>query len=316
MLGRSALPADEMSADEGISTNLTLNARYLAENATYKNPFSLLLTRRGHYSEVNCFIAAMVYGLIHRHRFIVDESTFEGMRWRDLYASDLPTAPRLVIDEIDPEWLLLKDGDHRFASVRRRTHRHHMRRLPVWNPLLGRFTSVFEASRRLAAEFCLPARPFAVPTIAGDYAAFHIRRGDKILGSLVDGKRTIPEGQDVPVSAYVALVRQKAPSLRTVWVMTDDYSTVEQLRSIAPDLEFLTECRPDQRGYEQTQFSAMPVDAKLAERRSLIAETEIAAKSTIFVGGFSSNVDRFIVLRHQDPKACFSVDREKKWYPA
>lgn len=296
---------------------LPLIDRYLAANAAYGHPFSLRLTQRGHYSEVNCLIAAMVYGLIHRRRFVVDQSQFEGLRWTDLYSSELPTALPSIVESIAPDWMLLKDGDRRFASVRRRTHRHHMRRLPVWNPTVGRLTSVFQASRLLAAEFCRPAQALPAPSyFLRPYAAFHIRRGDKVLGSLVDGKRTIPEGQDIPVTAYLELLSRKAPSINHVWVMTDDYGAVEQLRSAAPSIHFETTCDPSARGYEQTEFSARPVKVKLAERQALIAETEVAARSAVFIGGFSSNVDRFIMLRHHDPKACFSVDREKRWYPA
>jgi hypothetical protein len=299
-----------------VAENASFAERYRSLNSSFKNPIRLNLSQRGHYSEVNCLIAVMVYGLIHRRRVIVDDASFEGIKWGELYRSRLPIAPHSVVDNIDPAWDRLKDGDQRFSSIRRRVHRHSIRRLPVWAPKLGILSSVRRVSKILADEFCKPTISALPLPFDGPYAAFHIRRGDKILGSLVDGERTPPEGQDIPMTTYLTALRREAPGIRAVWVMTDDYRAVAELRALAPDVAFETMCDPEASGYEQTQFTALPVESKLMERRRLIAETEVAIKSSVFVGAFSSNVDRFIALRHPQPKACYSVDREKRWYPA
>lgn len=296
--------------------DLGFAARYRAVNQTFDNPFSLALSQRGHYSEVNCLLAGIVYGLMRRRRFIVDESNFEGLKWSDLYASVLPTAPVEVLQDIDPDWSMLVHTKPRFGSVRARVHRHFGRRLPVWNFKIGLAGGVFAVTRQMADAFCQPA--FRTPSmlLPGPYAAVHIRRGDKLLGTLVNGSWTRPEGENIPVEAYVEVLRQRAPSVKSVWVMTDDFAAIGELRKLAPDLTFDTLCPPTDTGYHQSIFSSRSAGEKLAERKRLIAETEIAIRSELFVGCFLSNVDRFIVLRHHDPKACYSLDRQQKWTPA
>jgi hypothetical protein len=297
--------------------SIDFQSRYLALNASYGDPFSLALSQRGHYSEVNCLLAAMAYGLMKQRRLIVDETNFEGLRWQDLHASTLPGAPAEVIAAIDPEWAMLDHDTFRFGSIRRRVARRHRRRYPLWIAPLGLVCGLFPIMRMLADAFCQP-NPAAPPPAIGlppAFATFHIRRGDKIRGSLVDGKRLIPEGENTAIARYLALLREKAPALHAVQVMTDDYGAVEELRALAPDLQVESLCPPAARGYEQTEFSASSVAQKLSQRRQLIAETELAIRSSLFIGGLQSNVGRFIVLRHQNHRACISIDKQRSWYP-
>lgn len=287
--------------------------RYLAANERFGRPFSLNLSKRGHYSEVNYVIAAMLYGLTRRRRLIVSDDNFDGMRWQNFYTSKLPDAPAQTI--IKPEWSALDENAKNFWAMGRRAERWHRRKLPIWNHRLGLFDSAFDVARKLADAFCQPQQLIADPALKEPYAAIHIRRGDKIAGMLVNGKRTVPEAEDSPPEAFVALLRQHAPDVRLVWVMTDDFSVVNELRRLAPEFAFETMSTPADNGYDQADFCALPVEQKIAERTRLITETEVAIRSSVFIGSLKSNVGRFITLRHQNPSACFGIDGVKHWHP-
>jgi hypothetical protein len=288
--------------------------RYLAVNEGFGRPFSLALTRRGHYSEVNCLLAAMIYGLAHRRRLIVNESDFEGLRWSELYNSTLPTAPPSVCNSIEPAWRDIKVDDYVFHKLRDRPKRRQHWHIPVWNRRLG-VHGVFAMARRLAEAFCQFADAAALPAMPDRYIAIHIRRGDKIIPGFHRGQILPPEGVDKPAAAYVAAMRAKAPDIRHVWVMTDDYAAVEQLRCAAPDYIVETMCLHSESGYMQDGFSAQSAIEKLAQRKRLITETEVAIRSSVFIGPYLSNVSRFIALRHRDPSSCFSIDPQRRWFP-
>ena len=291
-------------------------SRYRAVNATFRRPLHFKLTDRGHYSEVNCLIASMVYGLMTSRRLIVTDSDFEGLRWEELYRSKLPDAPDVDIQSVEPDWRELSDHTERFWSLRRRVGRRHSRHIPVWNRRLGIFGDVLTVSRLLADAFCQPTIERGLGTSGEPYASFHIRRGDKVRGRVVEGMTHRPESEVIPVERYLEMLQRTAPGVRIVYVLTDDYSAVDELQASAPTLQFHTISNASHRGYDQRTFSAFPVDAKRTERLELIAETEIAMRSVVFIGMFGSNVSRFIALRHLTPDRCFSVDSTRRWEPA
>jgi hypothetical protein len=47
----------------------------------------------------------------------------------------------------------------------------------------------------------------------------------------------------------------------------------------------------------------------------MVAEVEIACRSQLFVGGYQSNVSRYVALTHRCPRRCFSVNNQKRWHP-
>jgi hypothetical protein len=61
------------------------------------------------------------------------------------------------------------------------------------------------------------------------YAAFHVRRGDKIKG-YNSARGLMVEGEDARLSAYIALLDRKAPEIKSIFLMTDDYRAADELR--------------------------------------------------------------------------------------
>jgi len=275
------------------------NSRYLAENSSYGKPFRYELTSRGFLSEVNNLLNASLYGIVKRRRLIVDQSKFGGLNWQALFGRDLPLAEGGSDLEIHAK----------FLSIRRWTALRDFARLPIRCKPLGMDGSLFDAKRAMAVALTLdiPSAPPISP-----YAAIHVRRGDKVEGYMV-GKELRREGEATGLETYLSLIRAKMPEIRSIFVMTDDYRMVDALRQIAPELAIETLCPPDFVGYRQPDFSSLPVEVRTNYVRGLLAEIAVAARSTIFVGGYLSNVARYVALVHRDPAMCFSIDRQKKW---
>ncbi len=292
-----------------------LLSRYLALNESYGAPFVFSLTKRGFYSEANNLLNAAMYGLQKKRRLIVDESQSDIADWSQFFASRLPTTSHLSTAGISKDWMLTSAGHPNFVRIRRFAERRHRLHVPVYIPDLGVFGRVLQVKRLLAAVFTQPYREGQRPTgLAPEYAAFHVRRGDKTNGYRV-GHKLIIEGDTVSPQAYLAMLTQKAPSIKSIFVMTDDFGVVGELSEFARGYDVVSLCQPHQRGYSQNQFSTQSAVEKANDLNGLIAETQIAAASSIFIGGYKSNVARFIPLWHPDPRRCFSVDGARHWTP-
>ncbi len=280
-----------------------LERRYLTVNAHNGRPFALKLTQRGFYSEVNNLLNVMLYGLIKGRRLVVDESEFDGESWSSFFLSKLPTGP---LEGVPPDWVLCGSASSKFWKIRGDIARRHRQNTPVILPSLHIAGGIRRAKRDLANMIFVPRT--SPPPRPQPYAAVHVRRGDKIA-------HPAPEGEDISLEKYLSMICQKAPNIREVFVMTDDYTSVEEFRALAPDYTFDTLCDPQEKGYDQATFSAKTPAEKAASLDRLIYETQIAIRSDLFLGGFKSNVGRFITLIHDDPRRCFSMDSQTDWLP-
>jgi hypothetical protein len=146
-----------------------------------------------------------------------------------------------------------------------------------------------QAVEKRLSELSLPA--------AG-YATVHIRRGDKIK-----------ESPMCPIEDYLAKVRAVNPTVRHVFVMTDDFSVVESIRETHKEWVVYTLCQPSSRGHLQRDFNRKTRETRRVETIQLLAEIEIATRSLFYVGTCSSNIARLIgVYKNHD--FVYGVDGE------
>ena len=75
-------------------------------------------------------------------------------------------------------------------------------------------------------------------TLPERYISIHIRRGDK------DTERDL-----LPVSSYMKEANQRT-EIRNAFILTDDYSVIEELNSQYPQWSFYTLTKPTERGYQ------------------------------------------------------------------
>jgi hypothetical protein len=316
--------------------------RYLEINDRSDNPFIFTLTNRGFFSEVNNLLNAIAFGLIIRRRLSVVQERSKGIKWSDFFDADLPRQKRRGGVPIDPEWVITGVFSRHFETIRGEITKLWERRDRLDIPSLGlRDVDIFQLRRMLAYAFCgqrqrrifgrsiRPARTFAGPVAeqwralglqTREFAAIHVRRGDKIEGEdYIDasGKKVHgnPEGEMTPLSTYVDLIRQRAREVSTIFVMTDDYRAVEELRDLVPLLQVRTLCSKNASGYRNNQFYQMARAQRIQSVESLLAEVRIASQSALFLGPYKSNLSRFVTNIHWDPTRCVSVDAQREWTP-
>ena len=311
--------------------------RYRAINDSFGNPFIFALTNRGFFSEVNNLLNAIAFGLITRRRLLVDQTTFQDMAWSDFFAADLPGLSPLL--SIDPEWVITGVKSKHFTTIRNEIFEMWQRGERFNIPSLGlKEIDIFSLRKRIAQLFCvrrtgrdLGGSTFQKPSFYGteaeqwrkldlrpqEYAAIQIRRGDKIEG---EGRRDafgrlIIEGETTPVSTYVDLIREYAPAVNTVFVLTDDYEAMDELRSLVPKLRLLTLCPEESAGYRHREFLQCPLEDRTKAIELLLTQVQVASQSALFVGPFKSNLSRFVANIHCNPARCISVDEWRQWTP-
>jgi hypothetical protein len=316
--------------------------RYLEINDRSDDPFIFTLTNRGFFSEVNNLLNAIAFGLITKRRLSVVQQRSKGIEWNNFFDADLPRQKRRCGAPVDPEWVITGVFSRHFHTIRDEMSKLWDRRDRLDIPSLGlRDVDIFQLRRILAYAFCgqrqprifgrslRPARTFAGPLAeqwgalglqTREFAAIHVRRGDKIEGEdYIDasGQRVHgnPEGEMTPLSTYLDLIRQRAREVSTIFVMTDDYGAVEELRDLVPPQQVRTLCSKNASGYRNNQFYRMSRAKRIQSVEGLLAEVRIASQSALFLGPYKSNLSRFVTNIHRDPTRCVSVDAQLEWTP-
>lgn len=116
------------------------------------------------------------------------------------------------------------------------------------------------------------------------YAAIHIRRGDKhtevphtSLKAYIDKLDKIEEAESWPI-----------------FLASDDDAVVEEARVSYPDREFYHLHSPGQSGFSIKEFSALSNEVKYSQLITFLAEIELMRKSAVFIGTFTSNIGMFM----------------------
>jgi hypothetical protein len=311
--------------------------RYRAINANFDNPFVFTLTERGLFSEVNNLLNAIAFGLITRRRLLVDQTMFQGMSWSDFFDADLPGLASPL--PIDPEWIITGVQSRHFRTIRNKvfeTWRRGKRFHPASYGLKP--FDIFTLRRRLAQIFCVrrigpdfdcsishtpdfyrteTAQWHKLNLQPRKFGAIHIRRGDKIEGEgyVNASGQLVIEGESTPISTYLDLVRKWTPSINALFVVTDDYAAMGELRSLAPKLRFVTLCPEESAGYRNREFLKRSLEDRTKGLDRLLTEVQVASQSAFFVGPFKSNLSRFVANVHWNPERCISVDKWRQWTP-
>lgn len=319
-------PSRTAQANRASTGELALSA-YFELNESFGDPFVYALTRRGFFSEVNNLLGAIAFGLRNRRRLIVEQSGFGDHHWEDFFDCTLPAAT----DEAgtDPDWLIRGVASPHFRTIRQENKR-------VWQdgertdigPLGIEGVDFFTLRRLLAGVFCRPipgedhhipdapvVRFGSIELLQGDFATLQIRRGDKLDKRINQFGELAPEGDDVPVVRFLEAVGERSPDIGTIMVMTDDYTVIEEIEAHGTSYRIATLCTPDQRGHRTAEFKRLNLEERQRRLKDLLIEAEIAARSALFVGGYRSNVARYIANVHRNPAACMSVDSSRRWHP-
>ncbi|MEM8484868.1 MAG: O-fucosyltransferase family protein [Bacteroidota bacterium] len=268
------------------------------------------LTQRGFFSEINNMINAAIYCMDTDTGFVLDTEAFlykAEKGWEDYFVRFWETPDR--------------SGSQRTFEL------HYRSDLKLWNriraypyetvhiPDRGLYNAqVFENKRRITARLYqfqpavrnhIEAQIEEMKLPAG-YAACHIRRGDK-----VGERKGQPESERIEAADYVDCLLQENPEMPALFVCSDSYASIEEIQQYIEarglDIAVFTTCAPTAIGHS-TELLKEKFDNPYDSVLQLLLDVEICARAQHFAGTYSSNMSRFIALRHADASRCFSLD--------
>lgn len=132
-------------------------------------------------------------------------------------------------------------------------------------------------------------------SLPSKYVSIHVRRGDKIV-----------ESSYYPLNQYF---EKLDGNIKDLFVATDDYSVVEDIKSKYTDWNVWTLCSSSERGYSQSSADKENAIEKDRNMITLFATMEILNKSERFVGTYSSNIGMFQGMRK--PSICQGIDFDR-----
>jgi hypothetical protein len=131
--------------------------------------------------------------------------------------------------------------------------------------------------------------------LPADYISIHVRAGDKST-----------ETKTFDFSEYM-VPAERFSNKKAAFILTDDFTVIEQLRVQFPAWHFQTLCQISERGYFHGDFSKLDPAHKYLQHLKLFASVDICAKSSRFIGTYSSNPGMYMGMRI-GPERCFCLD--------
>ena len=285
------------------------------------------ITGRGFFSEFNILAFAYAYCLVRGREMAIDVSKTAGP-WRRLFPHLPPGAgARRAVggDEISlesklPDW----SWNPQWTAMRQEVRDGCLHGTRVSVPDLGfegpyRELAVLAARTLFQPNRDLVQRAAAAKLALGlggvPFAAIQLRRGDKVEGYDNGKGQFVVETQVADFAAYAECLDKIAPGMREVFVITDDYTAVEEARAGYPHFRFHTLCEPHERGYFHIAQQGATAEVKLANLEKLLITVIIAQGSEAFVGTYWSNLSIGVYLVHPHQDRCAAMDLAKPWPP-
>ncbi len=131
-----------------------------------------------------------------------------------------------------------------------------------------------------------------------NYAVFHIRRGDKVA-------QATKEDRVYEVDEYIQKLERLAPTIRTIFLMTDDYKVFLELQQKFPKFNYYTLSNPLSKGHDQDTFNNSSNEKKRQHGIDLLTELEIARNCELFIGSKGSNI--FRLVEYFKIKGCYDL---------
>ncbi len=133
------------------------------------------------------------------------------------------------------------------------------------------------------------------------YIGMHIRQGDKILENVIYSWKDYFD-----VLHSISPVKENSLD---IFMLTDDYTIIEEIRYEYPNFRIFTFCDENDRGYINSAFQEQTPEFKQLKLIKLFLSIDILCHSEIFVGVFNSSPDLFIEIVRDKPS--YYVDFKK-----
>ncbi|MDA6068799.1 hypothetical protein NJT12_04115 [Flavobacterium sp. AC] len=284
------------------------------------------LSNRGFFSEVNNLALAVLYCLENDINLKLYSKKWVGGNWKDFfiplideYNGFVPVPVNVFAEgrkdkcfkayhKFFKKRLIIQDTIWDDMRSENFTNRH------FYYPDLGIDGSIFDAKSQILKLILEPnlvtyseiTLDNNLSKLIKDSCGLHIRRGDKVSGES-------KEAEFVNLETYVNKALQIDQNLTTFTLCTDDFQVVEEFKNKYPAFNIITFCPSYRNGYSQKEYnSRRKKQEKRDEVINILKDCNLLIESKIFVGAFSSNVARYIVLMKNNDK-CYSIDDD--WSP-
>jgi len=136
-----------------------------------------------------------------------------------------------------------------------------------------------------------------------------IQMPDKYIGLHIRGGDKSSEADLLAASIYVNKAKSLS-NLRQVFVLTDDYQIIEEIKTTYKEFEFYTFCDKEERGYFHEEFKKQSKTIIKKSHEKLFASIDLLNNSQLFIGTYSSNPGMFLGMR-MPKNSVISIDLEK-----
>ena len=300
-------------------------ANYKKLNESFSTEVIYPLTNRGFYSEINNLALAVLYCLDNNISIKVYSKKWVGGEWLNYFNPILEEYIGLI--PIPASSIFgIKRIESYYYKYHKNIKKRRMAQGDIWNemrsksfnekkfdfPELGLEGTIFDAKKQVLNLFldyneATIEKAFKLEEKTIDFikesCGIHVRRGDKVIGKT-------KEADMLNIKSYINKAISIDPSVTKFTICTDDYSVIEDFKTQYPDYEFLTFCSKSKRGYSQNEFNNLSsLELKNNEVISILKDAYLLINSKIFIGTFSSNIGRYIVLERNNIE-CYSMDTE------
>lgn len=122
------------------------------------------------------------------------------------------------------------------------------------------------------------------------YASVHVRKGDKDT-----------EYEFISTDNYIEKLKELS-GLKDVFILTDDYTVIENLQAQYPDLRFFTLVNPEERGYVHNDFKKADPLKKRNDLIKLFTSMEIMRAAELTIGAYTTNPGMFLSMAMPEDK--------------
>lgn len=294
----------------------------------------------GFFSEYNCMILAMLYCLTHRIRFVLHSYKGNFARekgWDDFFLPFcITTKEKSAFTYIHTCANFRPYGSQEKIQLRNGTWKWYLKKRAL-NILAQGYKFMFlprtYLTQDLWNQFFYPQPYYDIPelNIHGDiaeachrlvqltwhfneettqkiqslksklklpkeYISCHLRQGDKCV-----------EAHLLTIDPYIEHITRQ--SCKDIFVSSDDYMMIEQLKARCPEYNWYTLSEETDRGYSQQEFERSTPSSKFQALIKLWASVDVMIDSQRFIGTTTSNLGVFMNICRPDISE--SVDSDK-----
>lgn len=241
-----------------------------------------LTNNAGFGSVFGFLLKAYIYAKKEGKNFLIKSDNWQfGDGWHDYFTS---------LDVYDPAAKYANEENYKHGSVGR---------IPEYS--LGEYMNAVKEIYTPKPEIVNRAKAFT-DKIGGPYISVYIRRGDKTSGT----------GKEMDAADLPKLVEEMGVSGGNVFVMSDDYSVVEEITKLLPKCKIFTMTPPENRGL--VIYNIQKYDSEQKKKHA----DELFTSMEVFNGGEKgwvdnrSNIGRFLKIRGGDKITLYPSDMAPK----